>query len=177
MPKTMGAATIKAWEYERLINDLALGARSHADIAVEYSKAEQTIAAFAMRHRPEVEAKKREQSSEYSHIWSTQKGNRIRVLTARYEELQGLIDALYEHAQQETETLRNVEPDAADVPVNSKEFNAYHDRQVKLVHQIAEETGQLPQRVALDAVVTRNPITDFDVVVVDDDGNFHAVQQ
>jgi hypothetical protein len=31
--------------------------------------------------------------------------------------------------------------------------------------------------VSLDAVVTRNPVTDFDVVIVDEAGNFHAVQQ
>jgi hypothetical protein len=35
----------------------------------DYGYAEQTISAFAGRHRDEVEAKKRDLSSEFGHIW------------------------------------------------------------------------------------------------------------
>jgi hypothetical protein len=63
------------------------------------------------------------------------------------------------------------------VKCNSRELLAYDKEYRALAREIADQCGQLPQRVSLDAVVTRNPLTDFDVIVVDDDGAIHAVQQ
>jgi hypothetical protein len=63
------------------------------------------------------------------------------------------------------------------VKVNNRELLAYDRAYRALAREIADQCGQLPQRVSLDAVVTRNPVTDFDVVIVDEAGNFHAVQQ
>ena len=178
MPRTAGLSpNIKEWEAERLINDLAVGQKSYPDLAAEYGVVEQSLHQFKHRHRAEVEAKKRDQSSEYGHIWATQKGNRLRGLTDRLEEVVHQIELIHEHAARETELIRTVDPDAAEVKCNSRELLAYDKEYRALAREIADQCGQLPQRVSLDAVVTRNPITDFDTIAIDDDGTFHAVKQ
>ena len=60
---------------------------------------------------------------------------------------------------------------------NSRELLAYDKEYRALAREIADQCGQLPQRVALEATVTRNPITDFDTIAIDDDGTFYAVKQ
>jgi hypothetical protein len=99
------------------------------------------------------------------------------VLTQRLEEIEDQIAALFEHAQRETETIRSVDPDASKVPVNGHEYRAYVKEQRALAHQIAEQTGQLPPRNPVDAGPVKSPITDYDVIGLDENGNFHAVQQ
>jgi hypothetical protein len=161
MPRTIGTGNIKAWEAEKLINDLAVGGRPYAELATEYGVADQTIAAFAVRNRADIEAKKRDQSSEYGHIWATKKGNAIRVLTMSLEKCWQQI-AL---------------PDASEVRPQGNEYRAYLKLSKELEREIMDQTGQLYQRVQVDATVIRNPITDFDTIAIDDDGTFHAVKQ
>jgi hypothetical protein len=58
---------------EQLINDLAVGDKSHAELAEEQDVEVQSIAVFRMRHKADIEAKKQEWATEYGHIWSTKK--------------------------------------------------------------------------------------------------------
>jgi hypothetical protein len=175
MPRTMGAIDIKAWRMEQLIRDLAVGEKGVAELAEEYDVEEQTIRVFKLRHKPEIAAVLADWTSQFDHIWSTKKENRLRVLTRRLEEIEDLIAALYEHARRETETIRNVDPEATEVRFNGPENRAYVKRAV--MREISEETGQLPTRVGKLEMEVKNSITDYDVIAMDTDGNFHAVQQ
>ena len=98
-------------------------------------------------------------------------------LTERWEQVWHQIDLLHEHPERETETIRSVDSDASEVPVNER-FDRWSKLELALSHQILEVTGKLPQRThAGDQSVVKSPLTDHDVIAVDADGNFHAVQQ
>ena len=71
MPRTLAANNIRAWHYERLLNEMALGVKSDAELAEEYEVGEPSVRTFRWRNKAGIEAKKQDQSSEYSHIWST----------------------------------------------------------------------------------------------------------
>jgi hypothetical protein len=174
MPRTLGAASIKAWRMEQLINDLAEGSKSIAELAAEYEVEEQSISFFKMRHKAEIEDKKANWSAQFAHIWSTKVENRIRLLTLRLEEIEHQIELLHDHARRETEMIRNVDPEASQVPVNGSELRAYEKEQRALTREIADQTGQL-QRSSVEVNVTKNPITNFDTIAVDESGNWHAV--
>ena len=103
-----------------------------------------------MRHKADIEARKADWANQFDHIWATKKENRLRCMVERYQEFQSLIDALYEEARQATEAMKRIDPDAADVPVNSKVFWGHHDRQQKILRDIADELGQLMSRSQAD---------------------------
>jgi hypothetical protein len=130
-----------------------------------------------MRHKAEIQAVLAGWTDQFDHIWSTKLENRLRLLTCRLEEVEDQIAALFDHARRETETIRNIDPDASAVPVNGSEYRAYVKEQRALAREIADQTGQLPTRAGRLEVDVKNPITDFDVIAMDADGNFHAVQQ
>jgi hypothetical protein len=96
-------------------------------------------------------------------------------LTERWEQVWHQIDLLHEHARRETETIRNIDPDASEVPVNDRVLDRYSKLELALSHQILEITGQLPQRVGKVEMEVKNPLTDFDVLAMDADGKLHAV--
>jgi hypothetical protein len=177
MPRTMQAGSVKAWRYERLINDLAMGDKPDSELAAEYDVEDQTIRFFRMRHKADIQAKKQEWATEYGHIWSTRLENRLRILTCRLEDVEHQIQLLHDHARRETETIRAVDPEASEVPVNDRVLDRYSKLQQSLLREIADQTGQLPQRVAVDVNAVKNPITDYDVIAMDEMGDFHAVQQ
>jgi hypothetical protein len=135
----------------------------------------QSIRVFRLRHKADIQAKKVDLSSRFSHIWSTKVGNRLRLLTLRLEEIEHQIELLHDHARRQTETIRNVDPDASEVPVHGPEFRAYEKEQRALTREIADQTGQLLQRAPVEVNVVRSPITDFDTIAVDEAGNWHAV--
>jgi hypothetical protein len=84
------------------------------------------------------------------------------------------MDELVEDAELATETMRNLNPDAAPVRVPLPEWRALVREKARLEHQIAEEMGQISARVGKVEVVA-NPITDYDVLAMDEAGQLHAV--
>ena len=65
------------------------------------------------------------------------------------------LDLLEEHAARETETIRSVDPDASEVRPHGNEYRAYLKLSKDLEREIMDQTGQLYQRVSLEASVTR----------------------
>jgi hypothetical protein len=167
--------TVKAWRYEQLINDLAVGDRPDSELAAEYEVEEQSIRVFRMRHKADVEAKKAGWAEKFDHIWSTKVENRVQVLTVRLEEIEEQIALLHEHARRETETIRSIDPEASEVPVNDRVLDRYSKLQASLLREIADQTGQLPQRVAVNVHAASNPITSFKTVALDAEGNLLGV--
>jgi hypothetical protein len=56
---------------EKIINDLALGEKSIAELAELHEVEEQSVRVFKLRHREDIEAKKADWASTYDHIWLT----------------------------------------------------------------------------------------------------------
>jgi hypothetical protein len=175
MPRTMQAASIKAWRYEQLINDLAVGDKPDSELAAEYGVEEQSIRVFRMRHKADVAAKKADWAGQYGHIWSTKVENRLRVLTCRLEEVEDQIELLREHARRETETMRNLDPEASEVVVNDRVYLAFVKEQRALLREIADQTGQLPTRVGRIEMEAKSPLTVFDTIALDENGQWHGV--
>jgi hypothetical protein len=176
MPRTMGALGIRAWRAEQLIRDLALGEKSHINLAEEHDVELQTIAAFKLRHRDAIDAQLADWTSFLDQIWSTRLENRLRVLTQRLEEIEDQLDLLRDHARRETEMIRNVDPEASEVLVNGPEYRAYEKEQRALIREIADQTGQLPQRVGKVEVDVKNPLTFGGSIAQDEAGNWYSVQ-
>jgi hypothetical protein len=138
---------------EELIRDLAAGDKPDTELAEVHGVAEQTIWDFRMRHKAEIAAVIQGYVSKYDHIWSTKLENHVRVLTHRWEKIIGQMELLEEHARRETETIRNIDPDASEVPYNTREYLAYAKVEAALSHQILEITGQLPLVCAAPSLV------------------------
>ena len=154
MPRN-GAAPIRAWRMESLIQNMAVGDRTDAALAEEFGVEVQTVAAFRMRHKADIQAVVAGMADKFGHIWASRKENRIRVLVERHEQIQELIDAIREDARQATESLRALaektgEEYAGEVLVNGPEFRAYSRDQQKILRDIAEEMGQLMTRAQPD---------------------------
>jgi hypothetical protein len=47
----------------------------------------------------------------------------------------------------------------------------------KLLHQMAEEKGELPTRAALEVDLKSNPFANFETLAQDSEGNWHPVRQ
>jgi cell division septum initiation protein DivIVA len=124
MPRVKEATNVKAWRMEELIRDLAVGEKSYAELAEEHGVEEQTIRVFRMRHKADIQVVLAGWANTYDHIWSTKLENHVRVLTERWQKIMGQMELLEEHAQRETETIRSVDPEASEVPYNSREYLA-----------------------------------------------------
>jgi hypothetical protein len=48
---------------------------------------------------------------------------------------------------------------------------------LKALHQLVEEKGELPTRAQLDLAISHNPLTDYDLLALGDDGQLHPVQK
>jgi hypothetical protein len=178
MPRTKGAADIKAWRMEQLINDLAEGSKPDEELANDYDIALQSVHAFRLRHKPDIQARKQNWSAKFDHIWSTKVENRLRLLTQRLEEVEYQIQLLHEHAERETETIRNFDPDASVVPINGAEHRAYAKLQKELAREIAEQSGQLQQRTpAPEPEPVKNPLMEASTIAQDAAGNWYVIGQ
>ena len=72
--------------------------------------------------------------------------------------------------------IRNVDPEASEVLVNGPEYRAYEKEQRALIREIADQTGQLPQRVGKVEVDVKNPLTFGGSIAQDEAGNWYSVQ-
>jgi hypothetical protein len=114
---------------------------------------------------------------EFDHVWGAKLKDHVLLLTSRLRKVWGQLALLEEHAERETETIRNVEPEASRVPYRTREYQSYVKLEAQLSHQLCEILGVLPQRTQpSDHGAAKNPITDYDVLVMDADGNLHPVQ-
>jgi hypothetical protein len=131
-----------------------------------------------MRHRADIEAKKRDQSSEYSHIWCTKKGDALRVLSMQLKDCLQQKALLEEHAARETETIRNVDPDASEVLPQGNEYRAYIKLIKDLERELMDQTGQLYQRVAVEPAPVENPLMNAGTIAMDPaTGNWFIVAE
>ena len=114
------------------MRDLAENNGTAAQLAEKYGKAEITIKKFLQRNRAEILELRDEINAGVTGLWATEKINRMAMLQHIVEAAQDHLDALEDAAEE------------AGVLVNYKEWCRYSDLQVKILHEIAEQMGQIP---------------------------------
>jgi hypothetical protein len=73
--------------------------------------------------------------------------------------------------------MRAIDPNAAQVLVPGPEYRGYAREAARLDHQIAEEMGQLPQRVGKLEIAQKNRLASSDVIAQDENGHWYSVRQ
>jgi hypothetical protein len=175
MPRTKGSQHIRGYREHGLIRDLAANDLSAEELAARYGIEPDTVYHFKERNKDRVAQVLADWSDEFSDLWSVKKHNRIADLQYLAGTIQERMDELTEDAETATEVMRNLNPDAAPVRVPLREWQSLVQEKAKLHHQIAEEMGQLPTRIAVETQAA--PLTFGEVLIEDEHGQLHPVRQ
>lgn len=152
------APHIRGQERADLVDDLAQGDQTHEQLAEKYGgRHVQAIKQFAVRNRAEIQGRRQvlhgALAEETKHLWVADK---VKVA----ERYQDTIDDLYADFQA-TEDPRMKSRFARDL--------------APLLHAAADLYGLFPMRSRIDVEVTKGSLADFDEVILDENGQFHAV--
>jgi hypothetical protein len=110
---------LRPWQRHKLLRELAIGERKAADLGREYGMSASAVRMFKMRHRAEVDAIAAAPADELAGLWIAGKSNRL---------------AAYQH---------DYEQAASGEKANHHEWIK---ARTGILHNVAEETGQLPPR-------------------------------
>ena len=134
-----------------------LAKQSQADLATKYGRSFDAIRQFSSRNSSTIATRRAELqgelNAETSHLWISDQAK----VKAR---MQDSLDLAWSFA----------EDDELD-PRGRFRYQRQHD---SLLHQINELSGWLPPRTA-KLEVAHSQLTDFSVIAIDEDGQFHAV--
>lgn len=112
----------RAWERRQLCRELAAGDVTQAALARKYGITKQAVSAFAKRHAAEIDTIKAQLDDAFAGLWIAAKENRIAQYQADYE--------------------------ASEAHDKAEHFEWIRVR-TQIMHQVAEELGQLPPRATL----------------------------
>lgn len=148
-----------------LVRDLAEGTLSQRKLATKYDVAVTTITAFARREAKRIEAVKADLDNVMAGLWAADKQRRIAeyqqdidLLNDSIEAQQAWIDEL---AKRIADALEAGETDATAVsrlPRAERELGAILKRKHAAQRSIAEELGQLPNRVNVQITGGETPV-------------------
>jgi hypothetical protein len=148
-----GKPDIRGEQRAELINDLAQGSLTHAELAAKFDRHPQAIAQFAVRNRGEIAVvqsrNNRDLRERLAEIPIADKGNRVAV------------------AQQLREDLRSY---LEDPNLDARLRNHYTKTIMALQRAVAEEMGDLRTHVEVAA-----PFRLGEVLAFGSDGQLHAV--
>jgi hypothetical protein len=151
-----GTPDIRGEQRQELVNDLAHGALTHAELASKYQRHVQAIAQFAVRNRGEIAVIQAGNSKDLRErlagVSIADKAQRIAV--------DGLL---------RDDLLARLE----DEDLDAVSRNRYTKTVLLLQRAVAEELGDL--RTRLDVAVSKNVLNDFNEFVIDADGTFHPL--
>jgi hypothetical protein len=151
-----GKPDIRGERRSELIWDLAQGELTHAQLASKYDRHVQAIAQFAVRNRGEIAVVQagtnKALHERLAEIPIADKARRIAVDQVLRDDLLSRLE---------------------DSDLDARLRNHYTKTIMALQRAVAEEMGDL--RTTVDLAVTKAALTDFDEVVLDADGQLHAV--
>jgi PAS domain-containing protein len=151
-----GKPDIRGERRSELIWDLAQGSLTHAELATKYDRHVQAIAQFAVRNRGEIAVvqagNNRALHERLAEIPIADKARRIAVDQVLRDDLLSRLE---------------------DSDLDARLRNHYTKTIMALQRAVAEEMGDL--RTTVDLTTTKGSLTDFDEVILDENGQFHAV--
>lgn len=142
-----------------LIQKLAIGEQTHEELAVEFDRTLDAIRQFSSRNKDEIRSAKRALIASTNTEW---------VGVAIANKFDRISDA-----SQDWEDIKLLLEDPNLTPSQRRHYLALKD---KLRHSVAEELGELPVRAQLQVDLKHNPLTDYDVLALGDDGQLHPVK-
>jgi hypothetical protein len=125
---TPKAKRLRGREKRALILDLAAGDDSYDELAIKAGISYQGVAEFAVRNRPEIQAAKRDMTSDLAGIWPTDKPLCLTDAMRDLDEVNELLE---------------------DPNLSHAARRGYYSLKIKLRHSIADECGQLPTRTVV----------------------------
>jgi hypothetical protein len=155
IPAGTGTPHIKGERRAELIHDLAQGSLSHAELAGKFDRHPQAIAQFAVRNRGEIAViqagTNKALHERLAEVPIADKARRVAVYQLLRDDLLGRLE---------------------DAGLPDVDRNRYTKTAMSLQRAVAEELGDL--RTTVDLAVSKS-LADFDEVILDDEGKFHAV--
>lgn len=124
------------WTRRQLVVDLALSGKTQSELAEKYGVTQQSISDFKARHLTEVQAVLADSENEFAGIAIANKANRLATYQSILERLAGAVEA-------------NADLGDDEQAMDEKTANAVG----KILRNVAEELGHLPNRVTLGGEV------------------------
>lgn len=135
-PEVKGSVSrIAPWHRRQLCRELAVGEVKRTALARKYGVSPSAITAFAKRNAAEVDAIKAQLDDQFAGLWIARKENRLAQYQADYE--------------------------ASEQHDKSEHFEWIRVR-TQIMHQVAEELGQLPPRATLTIMPVAHVIVGVD---------------
>jgi hypothetical protein len=148
---------IRGEERHALVEDLALGDLTQADLATKFERHPQTIAQFSARNAAEIAGRRRalqgELATETDHLWVADKTARIAWRQKLAEDLDGYLS----------------DPDL------DRRLRVRYVREINsLLRNVAEEKGELPTRSHAEVEISSS-IPLGNRLIMTPDGQFHEL--
>jgi len=151
-----GTPDIRGEQREELINDLARGELTHAQLAEKYVRHPQAIAQFSVRNKAEIAVVQAGHNKAlHERMAAIPIANQARRIAVNGLLRDDLLDQL------------------EDPNLDLVHRNRLTKTAMALNRAVAEEMGDL--RTKLDVVTHKNVLSDFTEFVIDDDGIFHPL--
>jgi hypothetical protein len=116
-------------------------------LAEKYDLALSSVYAFRDRKKARIARILDDWSNEFSDLWGDKKHTRAADILYLADTIQERTDELVDDAERATETMRKIDLDADPVRVPLREWKSLVREKARLLHQLAEEMGQLPQHI------------------------------
>jgi hypothetical protein len=151
-------AYIRGPQRVALVLDLASNEFTHEALATKYGRSLQAVKEFSARNAAEIQEAR----------------NAINEDVA--EGLRGVPVAIRANRIKWLDEYRlDCEAALQDPGLTPGQRIRYINTVAKLLHQIAEQLGDLPSRSQVQLEISKASLADFDEIILDDDGQFHAV--
>ena len=135
----------------KLLQDLATGELSDAELAAKYGKTEQTIMGFANSHKYEIAEFFDSIPSEFEGLWLTNKRSRMAEYQQKYEDLESLMEKFQAEFDADTEPQ-------GEAWITVEHYLILAREQLKILVRTADELGQVPLRPPLIVEDRTNPM-------------------
>ena len=136
LPRDSSRDSLRPWQRHKLLRELAAGDRTSAQLAADYGMTASGIREYKKRHRPQVDAIAADLANEFAGLWIADKGQRMSAYQDDYER-----------------TLEH-------------QHSGHHEwvkSRTGILHNVAEELGQLPGRSPIITVAVTHILEGVDL--------------
>lgn len=162
----------RPWIRWQLVRELALKEETRAQLARRYGVDRSAMTQFAQRHTAAIAAVEREIENEMAGLWIAQKRNRIAVYQQDVEEITKLVERDVDPSTAPNRPADRDDPGAGQIVVLGAKVPSLLRVKAQILHQVAEELGELSVKISVEAQELGNQIASLveELSRNDDDG-------